>query len=221
MNRVRDIRRLRNEVGQTAAEYVGIIVVIGAVIGAVATADIGTAISSKITQAITGMKGGGREAARREGPPGVRRPRGPVSPLSRRAGPEPLGRAQPPRTLTHRGTPTGGGFDAGACARRPCVDAPPRSGSEEAFRRAGRGQRTSGKGDRPTYSVGLAARAGLWAAKRLAARPPLMSLLGTFSRPSRLKRYRKNPDRLFDRGALKSTHPRRHGRNRPVYKIRP
>jgi pilus assembly protein Flp/PilA len=45
--------RRRDDRGQTAAEYLGIVVVIGAIIGVLATTDIGTALKTAITGAIT------------------------------------------------------------------------------------------------------------------------------------------------------------------------
>jgi len=52
------LSRLNDERGQTAAEYVGIILVVAAIILAIGASDIGTAITTKIKTAITSMKAG-------------------------------------------------------------------------------------------------------------------------------------------------------------------
>jgi Flp pilus assembly pilin Flp len=52
------LARLNEERGQTAAEYVGIILVVAAVIGLIATQGIGTAITKQITDTIKNMKSG-------------------------------------------------------------------------------------------------------------------------------------------------------------------
>ena len=52
------LARLNEERGQTAAEYVGIILVVAAVIGLIATQGIGSAITKQITDTIKNMKSG-------------------------------------------------------------------------------------------------------------------------------------------------------------------
>ncbi len=51
-------RRMRDERGQTATEYVGIILVVVAIIGAIVASGIGSQITGKITQAINSIKSG-------------------------------------------------------------------------------------------------------------------------------------------------------------------
>lgn len=50
--------RLAEEDGQTAAEYLGIILVVVAIIAAIAATNIGTTISGKISDAINAIKAG-------------------------------------------------------------------------------------------------------------------------------------------------------------------
>lgn len=53
--------RLRQDTGQTAAEYMGIIVIVGVILAAIAGSGIGGQISSGITRAITSVfSGAGR-----------------------------------------------------------------------------------------------------------------------------------------------------------------
>jgi Flp pilus assembly pilin Flp len=49
--------RLRDERGQTAAEYLGVIVVIGVIIGVLATSGIGEEIADAIKDAIDDISG--------------------------------------------------------------------------------------------------------------------------------------------------------------------
>ncbi|HEX2807276.1 MAG TPA: hypothetical protein VHN80_14020 [Kineosporiaceae bacterium] len=51
--------RRRDDRGQTAAEYLGIVVVIGAIIGVLATTEIGTTLKTAITTAIGKVATGG------------------------------------------------------------------------------------------------------------------------------------------------------------------
>ena len=44
-----------NERGQTAAEYLGVVVAIGALIGGLALTDVGTAIKDAILDAVKGL----------------------------------------------------------------------------------------------------------------------------------------------------------------------
>ena len=50
--------RRRDDRGQTAAEYLGIVVVIGAIIGVLATTQIGTTLQTAITAAIAKVAAG-------------------------------------------------------------------------------------------------------------------------------------------------------------------
>lgn len=52
-------RRLRRESGQTAAEYLGIVVVIAVIIGVLATTEIGDAIRAGVIQTIDRILGSG------------------------------------------------------------------------------------------------------------------------------------------------------------------
>ncbi|MBW3653521.1 MAG: hypothetical protein KY433_08005 [Actinobacteria bacterium] len=56
--------RIRSESGQTSAEYIGMILVIVAIIGAIAVSGIGGAISQGIERAVCQVSGGACEAAR-------------------------------------------------------------------------------------------------------------------------------------------------------------
>jgi Flp pilus assembly pilin Flp len=53
-------RPLDDQAGQTAAEYLGIVVVVAFIIGALATSDIGNNIKDKIMQMIDKIFGGGQ-----------------------------------------------------------------------------------------------------------------------------------------------------------------
>ncbi|MPZ86775.1 MAG: hypothetical protein GEU81_01655 [Nitriliruptorales bacterium] len=52
-------QRLRRESGQTAAEYLGIVVVVAVIIGVLATTDIGTEIRDGVLQMIQDILGSG------------------------------------------------------------------------------------------------------------------------------------------------------------------
>lgn len=50
--------RLRDESGQTAAEYVGIIVIVAAIIGAIAATGIGDTLANALSDAVDSITGG-------------------------------------------------------------------------------------------------------------------------------------------------------------------
>lgn len=50
------LARLNDERGQTAAEYVGIVLVVAAIIGVIGASDIGGEITKKVKETITSMK---------------------------------------------------------------------------------------------------------------------------------------------------------------------
>lgn len=52
--------RLRREDGQTAAEWLGIIVVVAVIVGVLATADIGQSLRTAVTNMITTITSGGQ-----------------------------------------------------------------------------------------------------------------------------------------------------------------
>lgn len=52
-------RRLRPDAGQTAAEYVGIIVIIAAILGVLVGSEIGTTILNGLNAALSDILGGG------------------------------------------------------------------------------------------------------------------------------------------------------------------
>jgi Flp pilus assembly pilin Flp len=49
---VRHMRRLRHEAGQTAAEYMGVLLVVSVIIAAVSTTGIGTEITGKMSDLV-------------------------------------------------------------------------------------------------------------------------------------------------------------------------
>jgi Flp pilus assembly pilin Flp len=50
--------RLRSEAGQTAAEYIGVIVLVGAILAGIVVTDIGETIANGIKTAIQSITGG-------------------------------------------------------------------------------------------------------------------------------------------------------------------
>jgi hypothetical protein len=53
-------RPVANQTGQTAAEYLGIVVVVAFIIGALATSEIGDRIREKILEMVDTIFGGGK-----------------------------------------------------------------------------------------------------------------------------------------------------------------
>jgi pilus assembly protein Flp/PilA len=73
---VRHARRLRHDAGQTAAEYMGVLLVVSVIIAAVATTDIGDTIKGKMSDLVgmiakgdkgTDAQGGGQANGRQQG----------------------------------------------------------------------------------------------------------------------------------------------------------
>jgi Flp pilus assembly pilin Flp len=58
---VKQVRRFRHDAGQTAAEYMGVLLVVSVIIAAVATTGIGTDIKTKMADLVTSI-GKGEDA---------------------------------------------------------------------------------------------------------------------------------------------------------------
>ncbi len=67
----RELRRFRHEAGQTAAEYMGVLLVVSVIIAAVSTTGIGTEITGKMSDLVSYIASGkdGKQAGSSTTPP--------------------------------------------------------------------------------------------------------------------------------------------------------